>query len=99
MPNRDLTNKIKKLIEVTDMQLGHETQNEDAKLTPRAPYVTSESPPPILLEPVPSKQGEVILLDDHPIINLYNLSFYELKRRLYRQGGSTIYMIIHHFHS
>jgi len=82
MEDRDLSQYIKQLIEVKDMELEHEPQNEDNDLMPRAPKVTSQSPPPPVSVLVPSKQGEVVLLGDDLVMDVYNLSFDELKKKI-----------------
>lgn len=60
------------------MNFWDEPQNDDTKLMLRAPKVTSQSPPPLVLEPFLSEQGEVILLDDDLVMDVYNLSFDKL---------------------
>jgi len=44
----------------------------------RAYEVAPQSPPPPVLASVLSEQGEVVLLDDDPVMDVYNLSFDEL---------------------
>ena len=44
--------------------------------------VTSQSPPPPLSELVPSKQGDFVLLHDDPGMDVYNLSFDELQKKI-----------------
>ena len=63
---------------MTDMELRQEPHNKDNDLMLRAPKVTSQSPPPRVSELFTSEQGEVVLLDDDPVMDVYNLSFEEL---------------------
>jgi len=49
---------------------------------PRSPEVAPQSPPPLVSERVPSEQGEVFLLDDDPVMDVYNLSFDVLHQKI-----------------
>jgi len=49
---------------------------------PQALEVTSQSPPPLVSEPVSSEKVEVVLLHDDLIVDVYNLSFDELQKRI-----------------
>ena len=64
------------------MELGKEPQDQDIDLIRRAPEVTSQSPPPVVLETVSSEKREVVLLDDDSVMDVYNLSFDELQRKI-----------------
>lgn len=54
-----------------------EMQNEDVDLMPSAPQVTVQSPPPPAVELSPSEEGDIIPLDDDPVMYVYNLSYVE----------------------
>lgn len=82
MQDRELTQQIEKFIEVIDMELEHETHNEYTDLMPREPQVISQSPPPVVSEQASSEQGDVFLLDDDPVRDVYNLSFDELQMNI-----------------
>lgn len=82
MQDRELAQQIEKLVEVTNMELGQEPRDQDTDLMPRALEVTSQSPPPLVLEPVPSEQGEVGLLDNDRMMDVYNLSFDVLHKKI-----------------
>jgi len=59
------------------MDLEHELQREDVDLIPRAPQVIPQCPPPLAAELTLSEKGDVVLLDDDPVMDVYNLSFDE----------------------
>lgn len=61
------------------MELEQDPQNEETDLISRAHKATSQSPPPVVLEPVPREQGYVFLLDDDLVMDAYNLLFDKLK--------------------
>jgi len=64
------------------MEFGQEPHDQDTDLMPRASKVGPQSPPPPVSELVLSDQGEVILLDDDPVMDVYNLSFDELQQKI-----------------
>lgn len=82
MQDRELAQQIEDLIEVADMELQLEPQNEDVDLRPSAPQVTVQSPSPPAAELTLSKEGDVVLLDDDPTMDLYNLSYDEFQKRI-----------------
>jgi len=51
---------------------------------PRESKVGPQCPPPPVSKPVLSEQGEVILLDGDPVMDVYNLSFDELQQKIIR---------------
>lgn len=67
---------------MTDMELEQEPQHEYVDLMSRAPQVIPQSPPPPAAEPTPSEQGDVVILDDDPIMDVYNISFEEFQKRI-----------------
>lgn len=82
MQDWELAKQIEQLIEVTDMELEQESQWEDTDLILKASHVISQSPPPPVVEPSPSEQGDTILLDDDPVMDVYHLSFDEYQKRI-----------------
>jgi len=48
----------------------------------RVPHVIPQSPPPLAVEPALSKQGNVVLLDDYFVMDMYNISFDEFQKRI-----------------
>lgn len=84
---------------MSDMELEHEPQHEDDDLMLGAPQFILQSPPPLVAEIALSKKGDVFLLDDDLVMDMYYLSFNKFQKRLYKHGGSTSQMITHHLHS
>ena len=82
MQDQKLSQQVEKLIEATDMELEHEPHNEEINLMTRAPDVISQSPPPPVSEPILSEQGDIVLLDDDPIMDVYNQSFDEFQKNI-----------------
>ena len=78
----ELAQQIQQLIEVTDMELEQKPQHEDVDLMPRAPQVIPQSPLAPIIVLAPRKQGDVVLLDDDPIMDVYNLSFNEFQKMI-----------------
>lgn len=68
--DQELAQQIGQLIEVIDMEFEHEPQNEDTNLMTRAHEVTSQSPPPLVSEPILSEKEEVVLLDDDLVMDV-----------------------------
>ena len=64
------------------MELEQEPQNEDTDLMPRALEVMSQSRPLPVSKPVPSEQGDIVILDDDLVMDVYNLSFDKLQKRI-----------------
>ena len=62
--------------------MGQEPQDQDIDLMPRASEVAPQSPPPSESQPVPSEKGEVVLLDDDLVMDVYTLSFDESQQRI-----------------
>lgn len=73
MRDQELAQQIEQLIEVIEMELEQEPKNKDNDLMLRASEVISQSPPPPLLEPIPIEQGEFVILNDNPVMNVYNI--------------------------
>lgn len=48
----------------------------------QAPQIICQSPPPPVSEPILSKQGDIVLLDDDLVMDVYNLAFDELQKRI-----------------
>lgn len=69
-------------MEVTDMDFAQGPQNEDTNLMRRASKVTSQSPPPPMSKPVPSEQGDNVILDDDLVMDMYNLSFDDFQKNI-----------------
>lgn len=70
------------MVEATDMEFGQGPQDQDIDLMPKASEVTPQSPPPPISEPVPSEQGEVFLLNDDLMMDVFNMLFDELSQRI-----------------
>ena len=70
------------MVEATNMETEQEPQDQDTDLMSRAFEVTPQSLPPPESQPVPSEQGDFFLLDDDPVMDVYNLSFDELQQRI-----------------
>lgn len=78
----ELDQHIEQIVETTDMELEQEEQDQDTNLMPRKFEVAPQSPPPPESKPVPNEKGEVVLLDDDLVMDMYNLSFDELQQRI-----------------
>jgi len=65
------------LVEVTDIETEPELEDQDIDLIPRASKFEPQSLPPPKLQPVLSEQGEVVLLEDDPKTDVYNVAFDE----------------------
>lgn len=77
MQVRELAQQVEQLVEVTNMETKQELEDQDIDLMPRASEIALQSPPPPEPQPVLSEQGEVLLLDDDPETDVYNLAFDE----------------------
>ena len=77
MKDRELNQQIEHFIEVTDMDMEQEPHNKDVVLMLSAPYITTQSPPPITVEPTLRRKMDVVPLDNDPMMDVYNLSFNE----------------------
>jgi len=64
------------------MDLEQESHNEYTDLMQRVPQVISQSPLPPVSEPTLSEQGDVFLLNDDTIMDVYNLSVDELQKNI-----------------
>lgn len=73
MQDREISQQIEKLIEVTDMEMEQEPQNEYTDLMSRAPKVISQSLPPPVSKLIPSEQGYIVFLDDDMVLDVYKL--------------------------
>lgn len=62
--------------------MGDEPQNEDTNYMPRAPKITCQSPLPLVSKPIKSEKGEVVFLGDDAVMDMYNLSFDELQKKI-----------------
>ncbi len=63
------------MVEETNMDMEEEPQDQDIDLMPRTSEVSPQYPPPLESKHVPSDQGEVVLLYDDSVMDVYNLSF------------------------
>ena len=82
MQDWELAQQIEKINEVTNMEVGDEPHNEDTDLMLRSPEVKYQSPPTLVSKPVPSEQGQVVLFDDDSVMDVYNISFDELQKKI-----------------
>lgn len=57
------------------MDMEQSLKDQDINLMPRASKVTPQSSPPPESQPVPSKQGEVFLLNGDPKTDVYDMAF------------------------
>lgn len=51
-------------------------------LLPKAPLVISQSRPYLAAYPTLNEQGDVFLLDDDLVMDVYNISFDDFQRRI-----------------
>ena len=82
MQDQEPARQIEHFFEVTDMEMEQELHNEDVDMILRTPRATVQSLPPPVVEPTPSEERYVVPLDDDPIMEVYNLSFNELWKRI-----------------
>lgn len=73
---------VEEWIGIIDMEEELESHNQDVDLILRTQQVIVESSPPPTIESTPSEKGEVIPLDDDPIIAMYNSSYYGLQKNI-----------------
>lgn len=88
--DNELSEQIDQLIKVKNMELGQDQQGQDTNLMLRVLEVTSQSPPAPVLELVLSKQGEVFLLDDDLVMDVYNLSFDGLQKNIVQAQRNNV---------
>lgn len=60
-----------------DMEVEKPIYYQDINLMPIVTEVTPQASPTPMAEKVPSEQGDIILLGDHPRIDMYNIKFDE----------------------
>lgn len=77
MQDREIAQNIEKFIEVKNMDLEHELHREYSDLVPKAPQVIPWSPQSLVVKPALRKKGDVVLLDDNRVMDVYNISFAE----------------------
>lgn len=76
--------QIEYMVEATNMELEQEPQHQDIDLMPRTSKVAPQSPPPLELEPIPSEQGDFVLLYDDLVMDVYNMYFDDSQQRIVR---------------
>jgi len=59
------------------MELEQKLQHEYVDLIPTALQAIPQSSPPPVVEAALSEQGDVVIHDDDPVMDVYNLSFDE----------------------
>ena len=82
MQEHDLGQEIEKLIEVANMELEPEPKYEYVNLMPNPPNATIQTPALPVTDLVSSEEGEIVPLDDDLVMDVYNLSFDELQKRI-----------------
>lgn len=82
MQAREVAQQVEELVESKDMEMEQKLKEQDIDLMSRASKVTPQSLPPTEWHLVPRKQGEVVLIDDDPETNVYNLAFEETQQRI-----------------
>lgn len=95
MQDMKFSQHVEEWIEIIDMEEELELHNQDVDLILRTQQVTLESPPPRTTESTPSVKGEVIPLDDDPIIDMYNISYYELEKNIVQALRNIFWMTSH----
>lgn len=82
MQDLELAQQIEEFIEVVDMELEPEPQDEDVGIMCSAPQIIVQSPPPPTVELTLREEGDIVPLDHDPVLNVYNLSYNELQKRI-----------------
>lgn len=69
-----------------DTEMVQLEQDQDANLMPKATEVTPKASLDLAVEQVPSEQGDIVLLEDDPRADVYNIAFDESQHRVVQRS-------------
>lgn len=85
LQDKQLAQEIEELIVIQYMQVEPKLLKQDVDLMSNTQHVAIQSPPPLTTNQAPSKDEEIIPLDEGPVMDTYNMTYNELKKKILQE--------------